>query len=309
MFLENYKKSPLLYTYQNGTYTVNIYKDGTKELIGETFNPNFPDSLDIKITNKCSNGCSFCYMNSNISGKCLNDPNELLKQLEGLPKGIELALGGGNLLEYDTSKFKYLLENLKLRGFVSNMTIHQNDISKLEKLDFLKDNIYGLGISVTDIDSLPKLIDLPNNFNHNNVVCHVIIGVVTPDIIDKLYGKGYKKVLVLGYKYKGRGKTKEPIETWEWRKFIFNKIRHSDIKDLIISFDNTGIEQLNIKGMLLKNEWDSIYSGQEFSHTMYVDAVEKHFGPTSFSKDNELVDWNTTSLINYFKNNHVKTFV
>ena len=49
--------------YKNGNYHVIILSDGTmirncneKEMI-----PDFPDSADVKLTNKCDRGCAFCF--------------------------------------------------------------------------------------------------------------------------------------------------------------------------------------------------------------------------------------------------------
>ena len=54
----------LLKKYNNGNYTVEIYDDGTKirETEEEIFEASFPENIDIKITNKCLNNCSFCFL-------------------------------------------------------------------------------------------------------------------------------------------------------------------------------------------------------------------------------------------------------
>ena len=50
--------------YQNGNYTVKIYEDGTKirENDLDFFESEFPENIDIKITNRCNMGCK-CVMN------------------------------------------------------------------------------------------------------------------------------------------------------------------------------------------------------------------------------------------------------
>ena len=89
--------------YINGNYLTRLHYDGTREKrvlrVGENFEPSFPDSIDLKITNKCLLGCSFCHEASNPSGKTANW-SSLKKVLDQLPKvGIELAIGGGDVFE------------------------------------------------------------------------------------------------------------------------------------------------------------------------------------------------------------------
>ena len=57
--------------YKNGNYRVIIMSDGTKIRAiqdGTIPNPDFPENMDVKITNYCDIGCSFCYENSTING-------------------------------------------------------------------------------------------------------------------------------------------------------------------------------------------------------------------------------------------------
>lgn len=85
-------------------------------------------------------------------------------------------------------------------------------------------------------------------------------------------------------------------------------MRFTRDRDLILSFDNTAIQELRLRELLLKSEWDSVYNGQIFSHTVLVDAVEGYFAPTSFSGDDHKVSWSSTDLIKYFRTNHDKAF-
>lgn len=61
--------------YKNGNYNVHIDLDnGTKirENNLDFFKPDYPESMDIKITNQCDRGCAFCLKSSaelNIEGE------------------------------------------------------------------------------------------------------------------------------------------------------------------------------------------------------------------------------------------------
>jgi hypothetical protein len=51
-----------------------------------------------------------------------------------------------------------------------------------------------------------------------------------------------------------------------------------------VSFDNLGIEQLNVKRFFTGSGWNKFYMGNDFCFTMYIDAVKREFAPTSRSK-------------------------
>ena len=63
--------APLIGSYKNGNYTVQIYADGTKvrENDLDNFDAAFPENFDIKITNMCNNSCKFCFECSAPNGK------------------------------------------------------------------------------------------------------------------------------------------------------------------------------------------------------------------------------------------------
>ena len=104
----------LLQKYKNGNVDVEIYTDGTKiqEWEGDykDAKPEFPNSMDVKITNYCDLNCPFCHEESTTKGKH-GDLNKLLEILSDLPKGVEIAIGGGNPLDHpDLMYFLYSLD-------------------------------------------------------------------------------------------------------------------------------------------------------------------------------------------------------
>ena len=62
----------LINKYLNGNVTVTLFDNGTKIQEwddNEQPNPDYPNSMDIKITNYCNAGCSYCHEKSTINGK------------------------------------------------------------------------------------------------------------------------------------------------------------------------------------------------------------------------------------------------
>ena len=87
--------------YKNGNYRVLIdLETGTKirENDLDFFRADFPESFDVKITNRCDIGCAFCHENSTCDGK---HGNILFAGfIDKLHPYTEIAIGGGNPLAH-----------------------------------------------------------------------------------------------------------------------------------------------------------------------------------------------------------------
>ena len=292
------KRDNILCSYQNGNVKVIILNDGTKiREFEDTPNIEHMESIDVKLTNYCDLGCPFCHEESTTLGKHA-DLEKLKLVLNELPAGIELAIGGGNPLSHP-----YILDFLvwcKNKGFICNMTMNQLHLKLYKQflLDLLSDNlIKGLGISIANNDYtiIKELQDISDN-----IVFHVIAGVNKLNALNELCELKYCKVLVLGYKTYGRGithysKTVQFImNTWKYRLRQY-------VGKCIISFDNLAIEQLEVQKWFTTEGWSKFYMGDDFTFTMYIDAVEQVYAPTS--RDNNKTSFSECSLIEYFKNN------
>lgn len=292
----------ILQKYKNGNVSVTILDDGTKirECDGEP-KIKFPESIDCKITNYCDMYCEFCHEQSSVSGKHADFYN-LKKQLCLLPSGVEIAIGGGNPLSHpDLILF---LNWLKDKGIIANLTVNQNHLIRYKDLLFtlLNNNwIHGLGISITN-DSFQIIKELMKH--SNNIVSHLIIGIHNIEMLDKLSELPYNKVLLLGYKTFGNGvdyyekksdSIKKNIDSWY-------KYLPKHFNETHLSFDNLAIEQLNLKRYFTEQGWDKFYMGDDFTYTMYIDAVEEQYAPTSRSDNRQY--FKDISLIEYFQKNH-----
>lgn len=262
----------------NGNY--DIYFDletGTKirKNDEDCFIPEKPESMDLKITNKCNMGCKFCHEDSTKDGKHGDIMN--LKFIDTLLPFTELAIGGGNPLEHpDLIPF---LKKCKKNKLICNMTVnqvhfmnHQDIIQKLVNEHL----IWGLGVSLVSLDQ--KFLDLVKQYP--NAVIHLINGVHKVEEIKKLYDKDLK-ILFLGYKQFRRGKTfyNEDVEFEKEKTYVFlpEIVEHFRV----VSFDNLALEQLKVKDLLTKEQWDRFFMGNDGTHTMFVDAVTKTFSKSS----------------------------
>ena len=134
--------------YKNGNYIVTILNDGTKirQTKDDEFIPVFAENCDVKITDKCSQNCPFCYEGCTKNGK----HGDLFKYkfIETLHPYTELALNGNDLDHPDLIRF---LEFLKKKKVFANITVNQSQfIKNFELIKQLSSNklVYGVGVSL-----------------------------------------------------------------------------------------------------------------------------------------------------------------
>lgn len=275
------RKAPeLIGEYQNGNYATKIYEDGTRirETEEDSFVPSFAENCDIKITNSCSMNCEYCHEGSNSQGKHGDLINPLY--LKSFHPYQELAIGGGNVFEHP--QLVTFLKSLKKQKVITNITVNQFHflenyelIKKLQKESL----IYGIGVSIT----LPSKELIGKMKAVRNVVCHVINGVLTKGVAEKLLDNNLR-LLILGYKHLRRGavyneKHKEMIE--DNQKWLYENLEGLLKRFKLVSFDNLAIEQLNVRRLLNEKEWDEFYQGDDGTSTFYIDAVNQKFAKSS----------------------------
>lgn len=274
----------ILNQYQNGETVVTIFSDGTKERdISKGIIAEYPESLDVKITNWCDNptGCAtWCHEKSNKMGKNgdLQPTIDLLKQL---PAGVEIAIGGGSPLDHP--EFDNFVKELSCSGIICNVTVSEYHFNKqkdhIERL--ISDRlVYGVGYSYSSI---------PCNWDYEHLVTHVIVGTVPYFDLDKIVEYNNKKVLLLGFKKKtGRGDifyrknnalVDNNIKTWYAGLFNASKKAH-------LSFDNLAISQLNPSRLFKEDtDYQKMFMGKDGMYSMYMDAVTQTFSVSSTGVD------------------------
>lgn len=269
--------------YKNGNYIVTFFKDGTKmrHTEDDEFVPKFAENCDVKITDKCSQGCPFCYEGCTKEGKHA----DLFKFpfITSLHPYTELALNGNDL---DHPQIVDFLEFLKTKKIFANITVNQNQFFK--NYDRLKEwsekqLVYGIGVSlVSATDELvEKMQSLPNT------VLHTIVGILSQKDIEKLSDKGMK-LLLLGYKMRGRGVDYQPTHTdyiSEATKYVYDHLEEMTKHFEVVSFDNLAIEQLKVQRILSEEEWNEFYMGDDGGFTFYIDMVKGTFSKNSIAED------------------------
>lgn len=270
----------LLGRYQNGNFMTSIYSDGTliRETEDDEFIPAFASNMDIKITDYCNMGCTYCHEGSSETGKHGDILNEAF--IDTLHPYQEIAIGGGDATSHpDLIPF---LRKLKEKKVIANMTVNQ--IHFEEKQDLIKllvkeELIHGLGISL--VHPTEEFISLVQQYP--NAVIHVINGIFRPTDARLLSNKKLK-LLILGYKKLRRGKEwydrDEPVITARqiWLKENISQVCENFAA---VSFDNLAIEQLEMQRWLSKEDWELFYMGDDSEFTYFIDMVERKFAKNS----------------------------
>lgn len=275
--------SKLIALYQNGNYSVKLYSDGTKikTTKDDKFIASFPDSMDLKITDYCDMNCPMCHEKSSVNGKHSNLNEEFLSTLK---RGTELAIGGGNPLSHpDLIPF---LTRMKEQGVICNLTVNEAHLKKEQKLInelISKKLIYGLGVSIKSYNEY--VVSFAKSYK--NTVLHIINGIFTD--FDKISNQDLK-ILILGYKMFGKGEEyfsdeieKNKQHTKEILPSLLNKFD-------CVSFDNLALSQLDVKSIISKEDYESMFMGNDGEATMYIDLVNRQFAKSSTSVDRYMIE-------------------
>lgn len=273
----------LIGKYNNGTYHVMLFSDGTKVRMApnDIFRPAFAENCDVKITDRCDGGCKFCYEGCTVNGKHGDILNA--KFIDTLHPFTELALNGNDLSHPDLIPF---LEKLQAKKVVANMTVNQMHFVK--HYDFIKDLIdkkliFGLGVSL--VSATPEFVEMVKPFP--NLVIHVINGILSEKDAEVLKNNNLK-LLILGYKQLRRGiefyaqNSNDVIKKQKWLYGYMEKIAEDFA---VVSFDNLAIEQLKIKRLMSEEDWEEFYMGDDGTVTFYIDLVENKFAKNSLSQE------------------------
>lgn len=276
----------LLGTYRNGNYNVSIYEDGTKVRFtkDDEFKPSFAENCDVKITDKCSVGCAFCYEGCLPTGFHADLNNSGIDRiLDSLHPWTEFALNGNDM---DHPQLEDFLKKLKERNILANITVNIDQfLDNFDKIEQYKRDrlINGIGVSYTNrnITAIEKSKLL------EDVVFHTIAGVTDHYMYDELVDNKCK-ILILGYKDIRRG---ESWKEWNYHLYRYNMNWLKEHVDFIMktaqvtSFDNLALEQLDVKSHLSEKEWERFYMGDDGSFTFYIDLVKMEYAKNSLATE------------------------
>jgi len=238
--------------------------------------------MDVTITEKCDGGCEYCYLGCTMKGKHADLNNPILDTVHA---GTEMAINANDCSHPQLDEF---LERMKSKGVIVNMTINQKHLHKnLDRLKNWQNNqlVWGIGVSLTD-SSDPNLITDIKQLK--NVVLHVIDGCFSKEDIENLKGHDIK-LLILGFKHKGRG-----IDYYNTHKdevdnnIAFLRDHLYDYKQDFdgFGFDNLAIEDLEMIKKVAPEQWSLYHMGSEGEFTYFLDLVNNKYAVSSMETEN-----------------------
>ncbi len=181
--------------------------------------PEYPELIDLKITNKCGNMCKFCFMGSNMDGSHadINHLKYIINQLgdtyDGTFHRVEFSIGGGDVLLYP--QLDELFSFMRKNGHIINVTIKASDVMRLldddYKIETFRKYVSGIGVSVVDASDVDNIIALKGALTGKDVVAHLIPEYLgfdkTIEIVNRIdTASVYISKLYLGFKQMGRAK-------------------------------------------------------------------------------------------------------
>jgi organic radical activating enzyme len=288
-------------------------KEGTKirfsfEKKKKSKKSDYPELVDLKITDKCPYGCPYCYQDSSpygddkwkVNGHILID---LLKDM----KVFEVAIGGGEPTLHPS--FMYLLRKIKEAGIIPNFSTKNIPfLLHLPTLTEILKYVGAIGISY-DYNLEQKLMELKGLIEYNKLCDDtsdrfVLQAIIGPGLIDDKYeikqllnlaSKLEFGILLLDFKQKGRGnyqvrkytnKSYTEQENGWWIKEIKDfKPQHSYY--LPIGID-TPLAKRCEKELKEYEISPKLYNIEEGKFSCYIDMVEGKIGPSSYCNENEM---------------------
>ena len=285
-----------------------------------------PELVDLIISDQCSHGCAYCYRGCAKEGKWapIDKVKKNIYYLTTNFNVFEIAIGGGNILEYP--EFKSLMIYLEddkyvLHGTIVNTTINHKDFIEKNRLKILKMFMVFRGIAVSvskreDVETVLKFlegldVEYWNSSRMAKLSFQCIPEIMTyEDICDIAIGEKIKSklknkysVTFLGFKHTGRGNSSEFSDDIlennkkNFRRFIsdLSKRRQQEKKDRVYWNEKHFLPRhFGVDTQLLENfpelkdtqeSW--CYDENEGKFSCCVDLVNNYILPSSYSEYKE----------------------
>jgi len=266
-----------------------------------------PELVDLKITNYCAYGCSFCYQSSTKAGvhADLGHIKQILNTL-GDQGVFEVAIGGGEPTHYP--HLAEVLVHAAQHGVVPNFTTFGVDWLQNDQLmEAVRAHVGAIGVSVHGVKDLNKVAKIKQTVNQNrsrwedryvHVTAQHVVGSVeleeTAQILERSWEEGWD-LLLLGYKSVGFGASQAPHDLTgldTLLKLRQQKRPHYGAKVSMLGVDTAFVQQfdpiLDALGIA-----PVLKTSEEGKFSMYVDAVTLTQGPSSYMPD-QMVPLNVT---------------
>jgi hypothetical protein len=253
--------------------------------------PIAPELIDIKCTNFCPFECAYCYQNSNKQGKHANHEqiSYLAYECER-HKVFEINFGGGEptLWPY----FVHALDDFRRVGVVPNFTTRSLAWLRDEKLrPEILELCGAFAVSVNNRQEVRELADLVrlHRVEDSKVCIHYVLGSSEDYNLTEILREAHRArfiITLLGWKSVGRG-TKGPLhDNSQWLKTIKELHKNNECPQIGVDTTIANEYEKEIKKAGIP---DYLFYTEEGKFSIYYDAVEDKWGPSSFCEESEYV--------------------
>jgi|GEM_PF-2521747 len=254
---------------------------------------SIPELVDLKITEYCQKECGYCYQKSGRNGEHA-DYYEVDRLIEALAKlqVFEIALGGGEPTTHP--QFIDILKKCKEHGIVPNFTTRNYDwFRNPHNIEVFKQCCGRAAFSAESNYDINQAETIRNYwYLGDNISVQVIDKVSDVISLAKTAKKLQIDLTLLGFKVAGRGEeykfserqTKQIVGFDAIRELYGNRIDTRFYSGTIgggVSVDTKyladHLEEIQKSGIDPR-----LYTVQEGLFSMYIDAVQRKMGPSSY---------------------------
>lgn len=248
------------------------------------FRSTWPELVDLKITDRCSAGCAFCYQNSRPDGahSRFEDVVALLDALKRVHV-MEVVLGGGEPTEHP--QFSRIVREIQLREMRAAFTTRRLDWhERVKKTDAHWPEVHW-AYSLHGVDDLDAVARMRKRSRAPMPSIHVVMGTELsrrePLLeIARRCAENWLQLVLLGFKATGRAVGATPLDDSHWlATCAASGIRQVAIDAVLAAKYDLELQRRGIPAWLVEVE-DGRYA-------MHVDAVRGLCGPSSYCSRDE----------------------
>lgn len=255
--------------------------------------PSWPELVDLKVTDFCPFGCSFCYQSSTKAGRH-GDKDHVRRVAYALGelRVFEVAIGGGEPTFYP--HFDDLLKTFRRVGVVPNFTTRNTAwLHDPDRRPKIVEHCGSFAFSVGDESDVANVVTAVDYHKvpREKLSIQVPMGTLSrwefARVIRKCAEYGVR-VTLLGYKDVGFGASRKP-EPYDWWLDEVADVKQG--RGLKLGVDTVMVRQYEPR--ISEKVPGVLYNSKEGVWSCYVDAVEGFVAPSSFCPESERVALDT----------------
>lgn len=249
-----------------------------------------PELVDVKITDYCPYGCSYCYQGSTTKGRHADKStlSQIAYQLYDL-KVFEVAIGGGEPTLHP--KLEDFLSQLQWRQIVANMTTKNlkwlaTEAKRLVDAKLLRAIAYSVE-TAADVEAVAAVVK-EAKLGEAVTIQHVVGLDETPEQFRALLiaaAESKLRITLLGFKTTGRGSAFGVRPAAGWLSVLADVCAKQYLR-------------VGIDTVLADRYWDALLKAgvpawcmtrHEGAFSCYIDAVTKQLGPSSYCDETAML--------------------